>query len=128
MSNENKSVNYLHFDDNKNKENDSEGVKLLYVTSSSQYKELYTDTSNRNSNANFVTGQHFVKDVTKPFTYYSISNETYHNTEYENTHDESDCSYYPDNKPRFEDDGCVKLYFCGLFGCCLLCLFGCKHI
>lgn len=104
MSNENKSVNYSHFDD-------------------TQYKELYTNTSTRN-NTKTIIGQHFVKDVTKPFTYYSISNETYENA---HQHDESDCDYYPDNKPGLEDDGCFKLYFCGLIGCCLLCLFGCKH-
>ena len=104
MSNENKSVNYSHFDD-------------------TQYKELYTNTSTRN-NTKTIIGQHFVKDLTKPFTYYSISNETYENA---HQHDESDCDYYPDNKPGLEDDGCFKLYFCGLIGCCLLCLFGCKH-
>ena len=128
MSNENNSVNYLHFDDNQNKEECYDGdVKLLYVNSSFQYKELYTNTNRStsgNSNANSINGQHFVKDVTKPFTYYSISNETYENT---HQHDESDCDYYPDNKPGLEDDGCFKLYFCGLIGCCLLCLFGCKH-
>jgi hypothetical protein len=129
MSNENKSVNYLYFDDNQNKEEHYDGVKLLYVTSSSQYKELYTYTSNAetigNSNANSMNSHHFVKDVTKPFTYYSISNETYYNPE--TAHDESDCDYHLDNKPTFENDGCVKLYFCGLVGCCMLCLFGCKH-
>uniref|UniRef100_A0A6C0F0R9 Uncharacterized protein n=1 Tax=viral metagenome TaxID=1070528 RepID=A0A6C0F0R9_9ZZZZ len=109
MSNENKSVNYSHFDD-------------------TQYKELYTNTSTRN-NTKTIIGQHFVKDLTKPFTYYSISNETYENAHQHDAHqhDESDCDYYPDNKPGLEDDGCFKLYFCGLIGCCLLCLFGCKH-
>ena len=129
MSNENNSVNYLHFDDNQNKEECYDGdVKLLYVNSSFQYKELYTNTNRStsgNSNANSINGQHFVKDVTKPFTYYSISNETYYNPE--NSHDESDYDYHPDNKPTFENDGCLKLYFCGLIGCCFICLFGCKH-
>lgn len=126
MSNENKSVNYLYFDDNQNKEEYYDGgVKLLYVTSSSQYKELYTHTSNATTICNSNNSHHFVKDVTKPYTYYSISNETYYNPE--SVHDESDCDYHPDNKPTFENDGCVKLYFCGLVGCCMLCLFGCKH-
>ena len=123
MSNENKSVDYSHFDDNQNKEKYYDGYNIH--SSSSQYKELYTNTSTRN-NPKTIIGQHFVKDITKPFTYYSISNETYENV---HQHDESDCDYYPDNKPSLEDDGCLKLYFCGLIGCCLLCMFGCsKHI
>ncbi len=123
MSNSNININYKYFDQIKECDNDE--IKRFYVTpnSISQYKELYTNTNN--SNANSITGQHFVKDVTKPFTYYSISNETYHNPE--NAHDESDWDYYPDNKPTFENDGCLKLYCCGLIGCCFLCLFGCKH-
>lgn len=125
MSNSNININYKYFDDDQIKECDNDEIKRFYVTpnSISQYKELYTNTNN--SNANSITGQHFVKDVTKPFTYYSISNETYYNPE--NAHDESDCDYYPDNKPTFENDGCLKLYCCGLIGCCFLCLFGCKH-
>ena len=122
MSNENKSVNYSNFDDNQNKEKYYDGYNVH--SSSSQYKELYTNTSTKN-NTKTIIGQHFVKDLTKPFTYYSISNETNENTH----HDESDCDYYPDNKPTFENDRCVKIYFCSLIGCCLLCMFGCsKHI
>jgi hypothetical protein len=128
MSNSNININYKYFDDDQIKECDNDEIKRFYVTpnSISQYKELYTNTNN--SNANSITGQNFVKDVTKPFTYYSISNEIYYNLE--NAHDESDCDYYdyyPDNKPTFENDGCLKLYCCGLIGCCFLCLFGCKH-
>ena len=128
MSNTNININYKYFDDDQIKECDNYEIKKFYVTpnSISQYKELYTDTSTKN-NTKTITGQHFVKDVTKPFTYYSISNEIYYNPK--NAHDESDCDYYPDNKPTFENDGCVKIYFCSLIGCCLLCMFGCsKHI
>jgi hypothetical protein len=123
MSNENKSVNYSYFDDdNQNKEKYYNGYNTH--SSSSQYKELYTNTSTKN-NTKTIIGQHFVKDLTKPFTYYSISNETYHSLH--NSHDESDCDYYSHDKPNFENDGCFKLYFSSLIGCCLLCMFGCKH-
>lgn len=130
MSNENTSVNYLHFDNNQNKEKNYNGYNGCNITSCSQYKELYTNTNtnnakNGNSNKKItVGGQHFVKDMTKPFTYYSISNEIYEN---EYHHDESDCDYYSHDNSGLEDDGCFKLYFCGLIGCCLLCTFGCKH-
>lgn len=129
MSNTNININYKYFDDDQIKEcDDDDTIKIFHVNpnTTSQYKELYTDTSTKN-NTKTITGQHFVKDVTKPFTYYSISNEIYYNPK--NAHDESDCDYYPDNKPTFENDGCVKIYFCSLIGCCLLCMFGCsKHI
>ena len=119
MSNAN--VNYEYFNNDNNK--DKEHVISLYETS--QYKELYSNTNN----ADISSQQHFVKDLTKPFTYHSISNETYHNLNHSHSHshDESDCNYYPHDKPGLEDDGCFKLYFCGLIGCCLLCMFGCKH-
>ena len=124
MSNENKSVNYSHFDDNQSKEKYCDGYNVHPV--STQYKELYTNTTTKN-NTETIIGQHFVKDLTKPFTYHSISNETYHNLNQIHSHDESDCDYYPHDKSSVEDDGCVKIYFCGLIGCCLLCMFGCKH-
>ena len=117
MSNAN--VNYEYFNNDNKK--DKEHVISLYETS--QYKELYSNTNN----ADISSQQHFVKDLTKPFTYHSISNETYHNLNHSHSHDESDCDYYPDDKSSIEDDGCFKLYFCGLIGCCLLCMFGCKH-
>ena len=69
MSNENKSVDYSHFDENQNKEKYYDGYNIH--SSSSQYKELYTNTSRKN-NAKTIIGQHFVKDLTKPFTYYSF--------------------------------------------------------
>ena len=119
MSNAN--VNYEYFNNDNKK--DKEHVDVVSFDGTSQYKKLYSNTNNADTSSQ----QHFVKDLTKPFTYHSISNETYHNLNHSHSHDESDCDYYPDNKSSIEDDGCFKLYFCGLIGCCLLCLFGCKH-
>ena len=136
MSNTNININYKYFDDDQNKEHDDAPTqKLTY-----QYKELYTNTNHTNyytscANSNRVKQQQFVKDVTKPFTYYTVAeNEPYNNpgeNDYCDDRDCAHCSHYrnENTKPSFEDDGCVKIYFCGLVGCCLLCMFGCsKHI
>ena len=142
MSNTNININYKYFDDDQNKECDDDAIKIFYITpnSTSQYKELYTNTNYTNhytncaNSANRVQQQQFIKDVTKPYTYYTVAeNETYYNPEndYCDVRDCSHCSHYrnENTKPTFENDGCVKIYFCGLVGCCLLCMFGCsKHI
>ena len=133
MSNTNININYKYFHDNPSKECEDDAIN---PDSTSQYKELYTNTNytNCSNSANRVQQQQFVKDVTKPFTYYTVAveNETYYNpgeTDYCDGRNCAHCSHYrnENNKPTFENDGCVKLYFCGLIGCCLLCMFGCKH-
>jgi hypothetical protein len=138
MSNTNININYKYFHDNTSKECEDDAIT---PNSTSQYKELYTNTNytnhtNCSNSANRVQQQQFVKDVTKPFTYYTVAveNETYYNPDENDCCDGRDCphcSHYrnENTKPTFENDGCVKLYFCGLVGCCLLCMFGCsKHI
>lgn len=141
MSNTNININYNYFDDYQNKEFENDTIT---PNTTSQFKELYTNTNYTNytnhkncaNSANCVQQQQFVKDVTKPFTYYTVAeNETYYNHTNENDCcdgcDCPHCSHYRNEKtkPTFENDGCVKLYFCGLVGCCLLCIFGCsKHI
>ena len=135
MSNTNININYKYFDDNRSKELENDAIT---PNTTSQYIELYTNTNytnhkNCSNSANLVQQQQFVKDVTKPFTYYTVAeNETYYNPDENDCCDGRDCphcSHYrnENTKPTFENDGCVKLYFCGLIGCCLLCLFGCKH-
>lgn len=142
MSNTNININYKYFDDYQNKECDDNEIKIFDVTpnTTSQFKELYTNTNYTNhkncaNSANRVQQQQFVKDVTKPFTYYTVAeNEIYYNPDENDCCDGRNCahcSHYrnENTKPSFEDDGCLKLYFCGLIGCCLLCMFGCsKHI
>ena len=137
MSNTNININYNYFDDYQNKECDDDAIN---PNTTSQYKELYTNTNYQNHNncansANRIKQQQFIKDVTKPFTYYTVAeNEIYYNPDENDCCDGRNCAhcsqYRNENtKPSFEDDGCLKLYFCGLIGCCLLCMFGCsKHI
>ena len=135
MSNTNININYNYFDDYQNKECDDDAIT---PNTTSQFKELYTNTNYTNhknctNSANRVQQQQFVKDVTKPFTYYTVAeNETYYNPDENDCCDGRNCphcSHYrnENTKPTFENDGCVKLYFCSLIGCCLLCMFGCKH-
>ena len=135
MSNTNININYKYFDDNRSKELENDAIT---PNTTSQYIELYTNTNytnhkNCSNSANLVQQQQFVKDVTKPFTYYTVAeNETYYNPDENDCCDGRDCphcSHYrnENTKPTFENDGCVKLYFCSLIGCCLLCMFGCKH-
>lgn len=135
MSNTNININYNYFDDYQNKECDDDAIN---PNTTSQYKELYTNTNYQNHNncansANRIKQQQFIKDVTKPFTYYTVAeNEIYYNPDENDCCDGRNCahcSHYrnENTKPSFEDDGCLKLYFCGLIGCCLLCMFGCKH-
>jgi hypothetical protein len=135
MSNTNININYNYFDDYQNKECDDDAIN---PNTTSQYKELYTNTNYQNHNncansANRIKQQQFIKDVTKPFTYYTVAeNEIYYNPDENDCCDGRNCAhcsqYRNENtKPSFEDDGCLKLYFCGLIGCCLLCMFGCKH-
>ena len=137
MSNTNININYNYFDDYQNKECDDDAITITPNTTS-QYKELYTNTNYTNhkncaNSANRVKQQQFVKDITKPFTYYTVAeNEIYYNPDENDCCDGRNCAhcsqYRNENtKPSFEDDGCLKLYFCGLIGCCLLCMFGCKH-
>lgn len=144
MSNTN--INYNYFHDYQNKEyDDDDTIKIFHVNPNtiSQYKELYTNTNYTNyknyaNSANCVQQQQFVKDVTKPFTYYTVAeNEIYNNHTNKNDccngrdYTNANCSHYrnENTKPTFENDGCVKMYFCSLIGCCLLCIFGCsKHI
>ncbi len=141
MSNTNININYNYFDDYQNKEFENDTIT---PNTTSQFKELYTNTNYTNytnhkncaNSANCVKQQQFVKDVTKPFTYYTVAeNETYYNHTNENDccdgRDFGHCSHYrnENTKTTFENDGCVKIYFCSLIGCCLLCMFGCsKHI
>jgi hypothetical protein len=137
MSNTNININYKYFDDNRSKELENDTITS---NSTSQYIELYTNTNytnhkNCSNSANLVQQQQFVKDVTKPFTYYTVAeNKTYYNPDENDCCDGRDCphcSHYrnENTKPTFENDRCVKLYFCGLVGCCLLCMFGCsKHV
>ena len=136
MSNTNININYKYFDDYRSKELENDTITS---NSTSQYIELYTNTNytnhkNCSNSANLVQQQQFIKDVTKPFTYYTVAeNKTYYNPDENDCCDGRDCphcSHYrnENTKPTFENDGCVKLYFCGLVGCCLLCMFGCKHI
>jgi hypothetical protein len=136
MSNTNININYKYFDDYRSKELENDTITS---NSTSQFKELYTNTNYTNhknctNSANRVQQQQFVKDVTKPFTYYTVAeNETYYNPDENDCCDGRNCthcSHYrnENTKPSFEDDdGCLKLYFCSLIGCCLLCMFGCKH-
>jgi hypothetical protein len=135
MSNTNININYNYFDDYRSKELENDTITS---NTTSQFKELYTNTNYTNhknctNSANRVQQQQFVKDVTKPFTYYTVAeNKTYYNPDENDCCDGRDCphcSHYrnENTKPTFENDGCVKLYFCGLVGCCLLCMFGCKH-
>lgn len=132
MSNIN--INYNIFDDvhsnNQEQEQDhyhATNTSPLYANTFTQYKELYTNT-----NTHLATQKkyRFVKDVNKPFTYYSVSvNDDDDDDGLFNEY--SDPRDYSENnrpKPSFEEDGCVKLYLCGLVGCCLLCSFGCKHV
>ena len=135
MSNTNININYNYFDDYRSKELENDTITS---NTTSQFKELYTNTNytnhkNCSNSANLVQQQQFVKDVTKPFTYYTVAeNETYYNPDENDCCDGRNCphcSHYrnENTKPTFENDGCVKLYFCSLIGCCLLCMFGCKH-
>ena len=135
MSNTNININYNYFDDYRSKELENDTITS---NTTSQFKELYTNTNYTNhknctNSANRVQQQQFVKDVTKPFTYYTVAeNETYYNPDENDCCDGRNCphcSHYrnENTKPTFENDGCVKLYFCSLIGCCLLCMFGCKH-
>ena len=128
-------INYNYFDDYRSKELENDTITS---NTTSQFKELYTNTNYTNhknctNSANRVQQQQFVKDVTKPFTYYTVAeNETYYNPDENDCCDGRNCphcSHYrnENTKPTFENDGCVKLYFCSLIGCCLLCMFGCKH-
>ena len=135
MSNTNININYNYFDDYRSKELENDTITS---NTTSQFKELYTNTNYTNhknctNSANRVQQQQFVKDVTKPFTYYTVAeNETYYNPDENDCCDGRNCPYCShyrneNTKPTFENDGCVKLYFCSLIGCCLLCMFGCKH-
>ena len=82
MSNTNININYNYFDDYRSKELENDTITS---NTTSQFKELYTNTNYTNhkncaNSATRVQQQQFVKDVTKPFTYYTVAeNETYYN-------------------------------------------------
>jgi len=73
----------------------------------------------------------FVKDVTKPFTYHTVSSSANANNYYVNfdSHEyNNDGTPNNQENPTFEKSGCVKTYFCSLFGCLICCLHHCKLI
>jgi len=125
---------YEYFDPNAS--NYTNNDNILYF-SPSKYQELYTNTNNATNNANIQNYQqhqqqyNFVKDVTKPYTYHTITNDTYVDGAADANFDYG--NYDIDEVDRqgiqsFETSGCVKTYFCGIIGSCVLCMFGCKYI
>ena len=71
----------------------------------------------------------FVKDITKPFTYHTVSSCANANNYYVNF-DSYECNndgnQNNQENPSFETSGCVKTYLCGLFGCLLCSFYHCK--
>ena len=95
---------------------------------------LYTDTSIQMYNQHMQTPKPtsfptFVKDVTKPFTYHTVSSCANANNYYVNF-DNYECNnggnQNNQENPSFETSGCVKTYLCGLFGCLLCSFYHCK--
>jgi len=81
----------------------------------------------------------FVKDVTKPFTYHTVSSSANAHNYYVNFDNYEHGNYEHGNyehgnhgnqniqeNPNFETSGCVKTYLCGLFGCLLCSFYHCK--
>lgn len=133
MSN-NININYNNFNYHQEQEQEQElyhytSSPPVYANTLTPYKEIYTNTNTNNRNLVIEKKYRFVKDVNKPFTYYSVPVVNDDNDDGVEYSDPRDCNFYHSRpKPSFDDDGCVKLYFCGLFGCCLLCSFACKHV
>ena len=94
-------------------------------------KTLYTDTSmmynqHMQPEANPTSFPTFVKDITKPFTYHTISSSANANNYYVNfDNHESNNNGTQNNQENltFETSG---TYLCGLFGCLLCCFYHCK--
>jgi len=67
----------------------------------------------------------FVKDVTRPYTYHTMSSCASANDYYVNF-DSHECNDGTQVKPTFETSGCVKTYLCGIFGCLICSFYHCK--
>ena len=77
----------------------------------------------------------FIKDTTKPFSYYTMKSYAYANSsnyyvnfdnpEY-NVNEMNQQHLEHQEHPSFENSGCVKTCLCGLFGSLICCFYTCK--
>ena len=124
-------------EDNYNNNENCYHLKTLYTDTSVIYHHKLSETPMM---SNQIYDQHmqsainptsfptFVKDVTRPYTYHTMSSCAHANNYYVNF-DSHECNGENANnqvKPTFETSGCVKTYLCGLFGCLLCSFYHCK--
>jgi len=135
--------NYKDYDYGEKKEESTEMNDSNLFYDGSQFKELYTNTyrpptsllhNQMQTSANPTVFPTFVKDVAKPFTYYTVTNETYADVNVYNGNEINYINFNNDNDNDNDnmnpiqsvyDPGCIR-YFCGLFGCFVCCLYNCK--
>ena len=123
-------------EDNYNNHNENfHHLKTLYTDTSMIYHPHLSETiitSNQMYNqhmqpeANPTSFPTFVKDITKPFTYHTMSSSANANNYYVNfDNHESNNNGTQNNQENltFETSG---TYICGLFGCLLCCFYHCK--
>ena len=110
------------------------------LTSDRMYAHLYSQQHNYNHEIQPASVPVIVKDVTRPYTYYTMKSygHAQDNNYYVNFDDHVSATrsgtsgHHYENEPgsrvTFDDSGCVKTYLCSLLGCFACCLFNMKPV